>query len=389
MAAAPIIRLLINTDTGYGRSLIGGVSRYAREHGPWIIALPPLMLPATEPNIPKESDGVIARVMDRALLKELERANLPVVNVSDAVNATSLLTVYSDHAKIGLMAADYLLGKGFIHFGFCGFDRYPFSQQRGTAFRQAIEASGRTCDVYDDQNRNRRDFGDALDRLGGWIASLPKPAAVLACNDLRGQHVIKACIGHGIRVPDEVAVLGVDNDTIICETTHVRLSSVNSGAEIVGYRAAEALHRMLKGENVETGPVPVPPVGIIQRLSTDVLVVDDPIVREAVRIMRRPGTPPSSIDEVLAELPISRRPFEVRFRNALSKTPYQELMTHRIDRARELLRTTDLSVEQIAMRCGFQLGTRLAAAFRKQTGESPSAYRRRTLEISSPTQPRE
>jgi LacI family transcriptional regulator len=371
-----LIQLLINTSTGYGRGLISGVTRYARHVGGWTTVIPISGVAAPVSGAGRRPDGVIARVTDRQVLASLRRARVPVVNVSDALETTSLPTVLSDHGAIGRLAADYFVAQGFTHFGYCGFDDFAYSRRRAEAYVERLRERGRACDVYPDRGGAHRDLRIELRRLRDWMRRLPKPLAIFACNDIRGQHVVEACVGAGISVPEQVAVLGVDNDTITCDAAYVPLSSIDPGAEGVGYRAAELLDGLLSSQPAPRETVVVPPVGVTPRRSTDVLVVADELVREALQIMRRPGVPPVSVQEILDELATSRRPLEVRFQAVLGRSPYQELTRVRLAIAQRLLRETDLSIKQIAARCGYAIGTRLAVAFRKQHGLSPLAYRR-------------
>lgn len=382
MPRLPTVRLLINTTTAYGRQAIRGVSRYAREHGPWTIVLEPVGfgLPALAPG-PASLDGVIARVADPKLLEHARRLGeergLPMVDVSGSYPDLDCPRVVSNAGSVGERAAEHLLACGFRRLAFCGFAGQGYSKQRQTAFVEALADRGFDCTVYAGDRRNAdRLYARELDRLSAWLRRIDEPTGVFACNDWRGLHLIQAAARLGLGVPDPLGVLGVDNDTVACETCPVPLSSIDIGAEAIGYEAARLLDGLMCGNPPPPEPVCIDRAVVEPRRSTEVLVVDDELVREALTHLRAPQGPPRSVAELLERLPISRRPFETRFKRAVGHSPHTELQACRIRLAQRLLRTTELKVGAVAQRCGYRQAHQLCSAFRTHVGESPAAYRR-------------
>jgi LacI family transcriptional regulator len=204
---------------------------------------------------------------------------------------------------------------------------------------------------------------------------LPKPLGVFACYDICGQQVLDACRSVGLAVPDEVAVLGVDNDELLCELSSPGLSSVIPDTHRTGYEAAALLARMMQGERLEAFELRITPLGVQRRLSTDVLAIDDPLVVRAVRYIRDHACAPINVQDVLRVVPLSRKGLEARFRNLLNRTVHDEILRVKLDRVKQLLADTDLKVSDIASRTGFEHTEYLSVAFKRETGSTPGRYR--------------
>lgn len=301
----------------------------------------------------------------------------------------------ADNREIGRVAAKYFITKGFKSFLFVGTDAF-WSDERERGFREAIEAAKHTLHVYREEPSPQRGrtwgrprFNTVLaagDALAEQMASLPQPLAVLCCNDVRGRAVVELCLMHGLRVPEQVAVLGVDNDALECELAHPPLSSVATPWRKLGERAAEMLDRMIdaharpangKPAKVAPGFHPVAPLGVIERQSTDVVAIGDDDVAAAIRYIRDHAHRRIGVTDVLTAVPIARRALEKRFRDQLGRSPLEEIRRVRVDRARQLLAQTELPMPQVADRCGFATAAWFSSAFRALTGETPSAYRER------------
>jgi LacI family transcriptional regulator len=371
---------MINTTTAYGREVIRGIARYAREQGPWMLLLEPLGF-----GLPRyvvaglKTHGVIAQIADVSTRNRVRRwCHVPVVDVSEAFANLPYPKVLADPLLIARAAVEHLHACGFRRFAFCGFESQPYSHIREQAFLVALDEQGFTCDVYrGGDDRSMRSFQAELRRLSRWVANFDQPTGVFACNDWRGQHVLQSCLLADIAVPNHIGVVGADNDEVVRETCPISLTSIDIGMETIGYQAAELLDRLMRGQPAPAQPELVGNVHVIARRSTDVLLVDDPLIRKALAIIRASETPPRCVEDVLRELPLSRRPFEKRFRKAVGRSPYEEIQACRVQLAKRLLRTTDLPIGRIAERCGFALPHHLSAAFRRATGLTPIAYRRR------------
>jgi LacI family transcriptional regulator len=212
--------------------------------------------------------------------------------------------------------------------------------------------------------------------LAAWVRSLPKPAGVFCCYDIRGRQILEACRSINLRVPDDVAVIGVDNDQVLCELAEPPLSSVIPDTRRTGYLAAQLLEKLMSGRAVQPTMNLVEPLGIATRQSTDVLAIEDQEVSAAVQFIRNHACEGITVDRVLDAVPISRRMLERRFKRIVGRTPHDEIVRVQVERARQMLRGTDLPLKTIAERIGLRHGEYLSVLFKRATGIAPGAYRR-------------
>lgn len=370
------VALVVETSLASGRDILRGIARYAREHGPWSLYHEPRSLEESVPGWLRDwdGDGIIARIQNARIAEAVLAAGVPVVDVLGVYRRPELPLAHVDNAAIARLAAQHFLERGFRHFGYCGVEGVNWSEQRRDAFVQAVGEVGETCPVF--SFRGRVAWDDEQDRLAAWVRALPRPCAVMACNDPRGQKILEACRRVGTRVPDELAVIGVDNDEPICAIAHPPLSSVVPDHERVGYEAAALLDRVRAGTAGPGEAVFVPPLGIVARPSSDALALDDREVAQAISFIREHACHGLGVDEVCRELALSRSTLQRRFRAALGRTVHDEIVRVRLNRARELLAETDMSIATIAERCGFVHQEYLGAVFRARLGQSPGSYRR-------------
>ena len=377
MRTRPKVALLIETSNAYARGLLGGIVAYMREHGEWSIYLaehgrgdnPPRWLAGWH------GDGIIARIENATIAGALRGVKLPVVDVSAARLIPSLPWVETDDNAFARMAADHLLERGFKHFGYCGDDRFNWSKRRSEFFLTFVREAGGECSVYRPDKRQQADAESQVEDIAGWVGRLPKPVGVMACYDLRGQQVLDACRRRGIAVPDEVAVIGVDNDELLCNLSDPPLSSIIPNTHRTGYEAAALLDRLMAGKKVRSLTNLIPPLGVATRQSTDVLAIEDRHVVQAVRFIRERACDGIHVRDVLKAVPQSRRLLEARFKKLIGRTPHEEILRVRLNRARELLSSTDLSLAAIAERTGFVHSEYLSVVFKRETGAPPSQYR--------------
>jgi LacI family transcriptional regulator len=276
--------------------------------------------------------------------------------------------VVPDNLEIGRRAALHLLDRGLRRFAYCGYAGNYWSTQRRNGFEQVLREAGRTCDVFE--------AGDNCQpALADWLSGLKTPVGVLGGNDVRAVDVIHAAAGLGLRVPQHVVVLGVDNSELICDFMNPTLSSVDSRPARIGYEAAALLDRILGGD---TAPAEtrIEPAGVIARQSTDMLAVADPLVAEAVRRVRAGATTGAPLDALLAEIPMSRSTIERRFKETIGRTPGAEVRRIRVERARQLLLETSLPLKQVARRSGFSTARHMSEAFRRDLDARPTDYRK-------------
>lgn len=375
------VALLVETSNTYGRELLHGVRAWAREHRAWSVrwsehgrgaGLPPWL-------VEWAGDGIIARVDNARIAAALRRTRVPVVDVSASLAQPVFPRVVTDSAAVTRLAWAHLYERGLRHFAYCGDARFRWSRQRGEFFSAQVRAAGgRVASFVEPVRRDGRAGVEAeFAALVAWLRGLPKPVGVLACYDVRGQQVLEACQEAALAVPEEVAVIGVHNDDLLCDLCDPPLSSVMPDARRAGFEAAELLERMMAGEPVPVATRLIDPVGVAARQSTDVVAVADASVAAAVRYIREHADQGIDVSDVLRAVPMSRTLLERRFKQLLGHTPHAHIQRVRLERVKALLATTELAVGAIAERLGFEHAEYLSVAFRRATGLTPGAYRRR------------
>jgi LacI family transcriptional regulator len=380
MVHRPHVALMVETSLVYGRNLLRGIIRYQRSHEPWSVffelrelgASPPAWLNAWR------GDGIICRPTNPTLASLLRKKRIPVVDLNDMHDGLGLPRIESDHAAIGRLAAEHLMERGFRRFACGGFTGHAWSSKRRVGFEAALASAGEVVSAYESPwgGPTAHPWEQEQKRIGDWLRKLPRPVGVFACNDLRGQHVLDACQRVGLAVPEEVAVIGVDDDALVCELCNPPLSSIVPNAERIGYEAAELLDRLISGATTPTSEVLVAPLGVNARQSTDVLAIDDPHVAAAVRYIREHACDGATVNDVLARVPLSRTILERRFRKYLGRSPQAEIRFVQLKRAKQLLAETDLRLERVAELSGFAHPEYLSVMFKRETGQTPGRYRR-------------
>jgi LacI family transcriptional regulator len=385
---SPRVAVLIEASNAYGRGLLAGIHRHLREHDPWSVFLPEhgRGAPPLERLAGWQGDGVIARVETpaiAALLATLRRAHAtPCIDLSAARLLPDLPYVETDDAAIGRAAAAHFLEREFRHFAFVGDGRFRWSTNRRQAFRDALAAHGHAVHAYPDaavrRSRGRKRAEAAPDddeRVERWLRTLPTPVAVFACYDIRGRQVLEACRRARLDVPDHVAVLGVDDDELLCGLASPPLSSIIPDAIGAGRLAARLLEQLMRGERIDQAEWLLPPLGVATRQSTDVLAIDDDLVVAAVRSIREHACRGIRVADLVRALQVSRRVLENRFVKRLGHTPHEEIARVQFRRVEQLLRETDLPLATVAERCGFRHPEYMTVAFTRRYGLSPSRWR--------------
>lgn len=377
----PQIALLIDTATDWGRRMIRGIARYAQQQGDWDLWLEQRCQYAPGRLPPGwHGDGIIARVADRAMARHLARAPGIVVNVSTArVPGAHFPTVTADLRAAAELAVQHLLDQGFRHFAYYAPMTLSFVEDHHQVFVRLLAEMGYTCSLLPAYGGKRPAAGwqKRQRKLERWIRDLPKPVAVLAWTGRRGREVIYACRALGLSVPEHVAVLGADDDTLLCETCNPPLSGVALTSEQIGFEAAALLDRMLHGAKAPAKPILIAPARVVVRQSTDTLAIDDEDLARAIAFIRVNAARPVQVSDVLREVSISRRSLDRRFQQVLGRTPAQEIRRVHIERAKRLLADTDVPVPKVAAASGFGSREYLARAFKLETGLSPRQYRAR------------
>ncbi len=375
------VALLIETSNAYARGVLDGVVGYVRQNEAWSIYLPEQERAASPPNWLSrwDGDGIIARVETSEIARAVQKTGLPMVDVSAARHVPDAPWVETDDEAIARLAAEHLLQRGFRQLAFCGDPGFNWSIWRQQHFQRIVGDAGIECHVRESIPRMNADYSWNREKRGlsKWLKQLPKPIGIMACYDIKAQELLDACRELDIAVPEEVAVIGVDNDRLLCNLADPPLSSVMSDPHRTGYEAAALLDRMMSGEIVEPEGFMIEPLGIETRRSTDILAIDDPQVAAAVRFIREHACDGIDVSDVLRHVPLSRRVLESRFRKILDRTPHQEITRLRIDRVKQLLAETKLPLREIAIATGFRHVEYLTVLFKKEVGLAPSKYRRR------------
>jgi len=352
-----------------------GVARFARDHG-WHVTAD------FDDPIPTHwhGDGVIALLGARHNhWQQLRRLKVPVVDLAESRPNIKLPRVTMDNVAIGRMAAEHFLESGYRNFAVCHRWDLGVSRRRRDAFKAAVVAAGHACTVMS-WHRERGQQVDTRQQRHRWLmrrmARLPKPIAVFAVRDVEAVEVIEACLATGIQVPDEVAVLGVDNNEMICDCLRVPLSSIDPDLEEVGYQGASLMSRLLSGEPPRSSPLYIPPIGIVRRRSSDGLAVDHPAVAKALRFIHAQAHEPIRMVDVTRHVDISRSGLEKAFREHFVRAPMEELRRVRLQRAKWMLLETDATVTEIARQTGFQNAHSLCRVFSQRFGTTPGTFRK-------------
>jgi LacI family transcriptional regulator len=379
----PKVLLLVETTMAFGRSVLEGISRYRIEKQPWSVQLDLRELMAGPPAWFRswDGDGIITRDVTPEMIEIIRETGTPTVNLGDIRIDKTLPSVLNDHDAIGRLAASHLADKGIEHFAFAGFSDHHWSTVRLGGFRAGLVERGlggeHLVNVHQSDWRSASQSGwqQQQDQIVQWVKSLPRPIGIFACNDFRGQHVLEACQSAKISVPDEIAVIGVDNDHVLCDFCDPPLSSIIPAAERVGYQAAVMLDQMMRLQTPDELHVKIPPLGIAERLSTDVMAIDDEDVAAAIQMIRFRACEGLSVSDILADVPIARSSLERRFRQYLGRSPQAEIRRVQIKRACQLLRDTELSLVQISRLTGFKHAEYFSVVFKREVRQTPGRYR--------------
>ncbi|MEL7484595.1 MAG: substrate-binding domain-containing protein [Planctomycetota bacterium] len=337
-------------------------------------------------------DGVIARTENRAISEALQSLGVPIVDLRGSFQPRLGRMIDTSPGGCAELAFEHFWERGITVMAFCGYENVDFSERRRNAFVDFARSRDVTVNVFEsdtlptDQRTRastlsseaRGEFDQTI--MVEWLRTLPKPAAILAANDVRGRQVLAACAVADIAVPEEVAVLGIDNDEVICELSHPPLSSIEPDTRSIGFAGAASLDTLMSEpskENVSSVRM-IRPLGVVVRQSTDITAIDDLVVARAAKIIREQAESISSV-EVLAEMVnLSRATLERRFRSALGRSPHQEIDRIRLDRARSLVRGTTYPLHKIADMVGYSNASRLVDAYKRRFEITPGADRQQS-----------
>jgi LacI family transcriptional regulator len=375
----PHILLLIETSRAFGREIVEGIARYALENGPWTIQFEDRTLDSLPPAWLKEwrGEGIIARTVDIKMARMLWATKLPLVELYGDPRINTARVTW-DNDALGRMAIEHFLNCGLRRFAYFTYGESWWTVKHYAAFRKLLEEQGFDSSSYTPPRSRRKMPVWHESQIPGiiqWLASLPRPIGIYTAGDLNAVRLIHICRELDIAVPEEMAILGVGNDAVICETVHPTLSSIDLNARRVGYEAAQLLDGMMAGKHPKD-IVHIPPSHVAVRQSTDLMVIDDADVIRATRFIRECACRGIDVSRVTDEVGLSRSALERRFLHYLGRTPKAEIMRIRIEHAKMLLAQTDKTSESIALRSGFSSLAYFTRAFHREVGMTPYAYRR-------------
>lgn len=374
------VAVLVETTRTYTRDLLAGVRRYVAEHGPWSVFLELRALDSSPPPWLRQwdGDGILSRTFTQKTADVITATGLPTVELRSTNLRHAFPFVGVDNSHVGPLVAEHFLERGYEQFGVYSLHTEKFFEERAANFVAAIRAAGFGCETLPERDSDTaRDWEKSQARLINWLSGLPKPTGIFAANDQLAVRLLDACQRAGIAVPDEVAVVGCENEETLCSFATPPLTSVQFDGAEVGYRAAGLLDRLMSGRKAPKPRQLVPIKHVVVRRSSDASVIKDRFVAEATRIIRESACGGLNVEALCRRLNASRSTVERRLKRSLKRTPKEEILRVRFREVERLLRNTDLPVETIAEQTGFAHGHYLQAAFKERHGETPGNYRRR------------
>ena len=375
------IALCMNLDDHYEHGIARGVVRYAKQKSDWRLYGYGWMFRPVEDLEYWRGSGIVARVESQEDARRMASLGIPVVDVAGAYTSAGFSQVNNDDYATGTNAGEYLLSCGFKRFAYCGVAGTGWSEERQKGFRDAVRGRASDIDVFEESLPWWEKLENS-EHLGEWLSTLRRPVGIFTCNDTAGVKVTELCRKLDIHVPEEAAILGADNEDILCELSLPSLSSIELDCDAIGFRAAELLNDLIEagaqsgGQRGET--LLIPPLEIAERESTKVFASEDPLVKQAVQFIRANATSGINVLDVLQHIAASRRNLEIRFRDEMGRSLHDEIVRVRLEHARILLRTTGMTVANVASESGFGTLQRFHALFKDWTGISPGAFRSTT-----------
>jgi LacI family transcriptional regulator len=385
-----MIKIILLTDFGeeYGTSLLKGITRYSQKHGPWVFCRMPGYYRETKgmDGIVKwakdwKANGILGQFYNDSNVEKLWKEGIAVVAQDFKERHANIPNITGDYFKTGRMGAEYFLRKGFENFAFYGFKNIVWSRERSQGFEKRVNEEGYSVHYFEHkrQFKSRELWYYKPSALSKWLKALPKPIALMACDDNQGMHITEACRLTNIRIPEEVAVLGVDNDEMLCNLSDPPLSSISLDTIKGGYEAARLMHTMIKSKNKEFYDIVVEPTQVITRNSTDIYAAKDEYVGMGLKFIHNNIEQNLKVTDVLEQVPLSRRSLEKRFLQVTGYPVYEYIFNLRIEKFTQKLLETDLSVFEIAVDLGLNDAKNIARQFRQIKGCTPSEYRKKYL----------
>lgn len=380
------VALIVESSRGYGRDLLAGIGDYGRVHGPWSFFTQERRLEDPLPSWLESwrGDGAIVRCDSQSMLIALQSLRLPCVDLRGNFPSPWPVVRCDDRLAVRC-AVNHLIDRGLTRLAFCGYETVSYSHRRLEEFTLYMAELGLTFATYQSPPPFKQATTVDIEQanvlfesaLANWLRALAKPVGIVAANDIRGQQLLATCRTIDMLVPEQIAVVGIDNDLTLCELSDPPMSSVELDAHQIGLQAAEILDEMMSGREYSGKSASIPPKGVIKRQSTDAIVVEDPQVAIALRYIRLHASMGLSVEDVASQVPLSRRTLERRIRESLDCSINELIIRHQLEQAKKLLAETDWSLMVIASRSGFRHGEYLSTLFKREMGITPGEYRRK------------
>ena len=376
------VALILQTRMQENVGILEGIAAYERIHCDWNFFLDDQAMSVRDTGwlFRKKWDGVICRNFSKVVIEDCVKRGIPCVDLEDdTVVLEGVPKVRPDNRAIGHTGAEHLLDRAFSHLAFCGYSNDGWSLERRRGFEEAVEAVGLGCHLLETEWPHvlTPDWDlQEQDSIMEWLRELPKPVGIMACHDMRALQVISATHQCGFSIPDEVAVLGANNETVRAQISHPPLSSVPVNALEWGQTAARLLHYQMEGRSVDLDTY-IEPLQVVVRQSTEALAIEDPFVVKALHIIREEACQYLRVEDLAGRVNVSRSLLDRRFRKFLRRTPQEEIRHVRITRAKKLLIETDMTLPEIAEQTGFDHPEYLSVMFKRLTGETPRGFRTR------------
>lgn len=376
------VAIILQLWQNYDRGILQGIAAYVRERSDWSVFVEEVEHQRIPDFRSWDGDGLIVNFDNPHVVRALRGVEKPIIAVGGGGGwhdpASGIPYVGTNDDMIGKLAADHLLNRGLRQFGFCGYPENRINvwmTNRKLGFTRCLAEAGFGCSVFHGTHSTATHWQKVLQEISAWLQKLSLPVGILGCYDYRARHVLEACRLLGLRVPDDVSVIGVDNDAI-CELTPPPLSSIEQGRFQIGYTAAASLEDLFNHRKKVSPRNLIAPVGLVARQSTDLLCVEDSTLAEALRLIRQEACQGTHAALICRQVGLSRSTLDKRFKETIGRPIDQEIRRVRLARACELLARTKLPLREVAKEAGFGSEQYLSAVFSKQMGCTPAGYRR-------------
>lgn len=383
----PKVLILVNFSEEYGRGLLNGIAKYSRLFGPFNFCRISLangnkkeLKNAIEWAKTWGANGIIAQIENERTYQKLVQLNIPIIAQDTNERFLGIPNITGLYKATGQLAATYFIEKGFKNFAFYGFDNRVWSRERCEGFCEKVTENNFKVQVYEHQEEEMPPLWSYKESsLSNWLNALPKPIAIMTCDDNQGQHITEACKAVGISVPEQISVLGVDNDLSICNLSDPPLSSISLNTEKAGFETAQLLSKMMLDDKYNFNDIFVEPLQIITRRSSDFLAVDDKEISKALHFIYYNYKENICVSDVVNATALSRRVLEKRFQSVLKRSILDEINTLRIKHVKQLLIETDLSITEISSICGYTDVKNLSRYFYRHEGINPLEFRKHKM----------